>query len=334
MRKVRGSVVVVTGASSGLGRAVALELAKRGASLILAARRGDALEDTAQLCRSAGGTAIVVETDVTDPAQVDALAARALEVTGQIDFWINNAAVTLFSRLEDGPLEDHKRVIETNLFGAIHGARAVIPIFRRQHQGVLVNVGSVLSEVGHAFVPAYVISKFGVHGLSEALRVELADEPDIHVCTVFPFAIDTPHFEVAANRIGRAPYALPPVQSPEHVARAVARLCEQPRRVRFVPRATVLGLALHAIAPRTTERLLLDALRKFHISDERESVSQGDLYEPPAEGARIHGERGPVVSTLRFATWAMGRFARIALDEAARRVRRWWTPRLPAAEAT
>ena len=116
---------------------------------------------------------------------------------------------------------------------------------------MLINVGSVLSEIGQAFAPSYVISKFGVHGLSEALRVELADEPDIHVCTVFPYAIDTPHFEAAGNRLGQVPRAMPPVSSPERIAQAVARLPDHPRRRLYVPRIAVLGLAAHAIVPRT-----------------------------------------------------------------------------------
>lgn len=326
MPKLRDSVVVVTGASSGLGRATAVELAKRGASLVLAARRDAPLEDVARDCRNAGGRAIAVITDVSVASDVDALAHEALDAYGRIDVWINNAAITLFSPLEEGPFEDHQRVIETNLFGAMHGARAAIPIFRRQHRGLLINVGSVLGEVGHAFVPSYVISKFGIHGLSEALRVEVADEPDIQVSTVFPFVIDTPHFEVAANRIARVPRALPPMQSPERVARVIAAVCERPRRVRFVPRWITLGLALHAIAPQATERVLLDALRKFHVRD-REQVTAGNLYTPAAGPARVHGKRPPRISTTRFVLWVAAHFVRVELALAAQRVRGWIVPR-------
>ena len=332
MAKLRDKVVVVTGASSGLGRATALELARRGATLVLAARRTDALEDTARECRSAGARAIAIETDVSVEADVAALVTKTVEELGRIDMWINNAGVTLFSRLEGATFEEHQRVIETNLFGAIHGARAVIPVFRRQHRGVMINVGSVLSEVGHAFVPSYVISKFGIHGLSEALRVELADEPDIHVCTVFPFSIDTPHFEVAANWIRRAPFALPPMQSPEKVARAIAEMGERPRRVRFVPRSIVVGLAFHALLPRASERLLLDALRKYHISDQPQKMSEGNLFAPPDEPARTHGERPPMIATPLFMAWAATRFVRNEVGAATRRVRRWLTQGRRAAQ--
>src|SRR5690606_37667297 len=117
-------------------------------------------------------------------ADVQALAALALEQTGVIDVWVNNAGVTLFGSIEGGPLDEHREVLETNVFGAIHGARAVLPIFRRQRRGVLINVGSILSKIGQPFVPSYVVSKFALRGLTEALRAELADEYDIHVCSL------------------------------------------------------------------------------------------------------------------------------------------------------
>ena len=295
--------MVITGASSGLGRATALEVARRGAHVVLAARRRDALEETAQRCRAAGVNAVVVPTDVTCEGDVQRLASTALDQLGPIDVWINNAGVTLYEKLEDGALADHRRVIETNLIGAMICARAVIPVFREQHRGVLINVGSVLSHVGQAFVPTYAISKFGVRGVSEALRIELADEPDIHVCTVCPYAIDTQHFEVAASGIGRAPFALPPVQSPEKVARAIADVCQRPRRMRYVPRMITLGLAAHAIAPRTMERLLLAALRRWHMSDQPQAIGPGNLYVPPTLPAHTHGTRPPMISTPGLMAW-------------------------------
>jgi NAD(P)-dependent dehydrogenase (short-subunit alcohol dehydrogenase family) len=307
VRNLEDRVVVITGASSGLGRATAMELASRGCRLVLAARDRAALEDTANQCH---GRATIVETDVTSMAEVQQLADAAIAAHGRIDVWINNAGITLYGFLEDAPLEEHERVIETNLFGAIYGARAVVPIFRGQHQGILINVGSVLSSVGQAFVPSYVISKFGVHGLTEALRVELADERDVHVCTVFPYAIDTPHFQSAANYIGKEPRALPPTQSPEKVAKAIAGMIARPRRQRFVPRTIRLGLLWHYLMPRTVERLLLDTLRKWHISREPEQIGSGNLYEPGDTGKR-HGDRPPQVSMPRLAVWVARRLVMI-----------------------
>jgi NAD(P)-dependent dehydrogenase (short-subunit alcohol dehydrogenase family) len=306
-----GKVVVVTGASSGLGRAAAMEFARRGGTLVLAARRADALEDTARRCRAVGGDAIVVPTDVTIEADVANLARTALARFGRIDVWVNNAGVTLFALLEEAPFDEHRRVIETNLFGAILAARAVVPIFRRQGRGVLINVGSILSKIGQPYVPSYVISKFGLRGLTEALRAELADRPGIHVCTLMPYAIDTPHFESGANRVGRRAHSMPPVQTPEHVARALVDLAERPRRERHVPRVAVAGLALHALLPRTVERLILHILSTWHFGGGGEPCTEGNLYAADARPGHVRGVRPPRLGMPELAVWIARNLARI-----------------------
>jgi hypothetical protein len=172
-----------------------------------------------------------------------------------------------------------------------------------------------------------------VRGLTEALRIEIADEPDIHVCSVFPYAIDTQHFEVAASRIGRAPFALPPVQSPEKVAIAIADVCERPRRTRYVPRSIALGVAMHAIAPRITERLLLDALRRWHLSDRKQAIGPGNLYTPPrTPPAMTHGTRPPMISAPRLALWLGGQLIKHGGEALRRRMQFLAARRGPATE--
>lgn len=316
-----GKVIVITGASSGLGREAARQFAARGGSVVLAARRGEDLEQTARLCREAGGRALPVVTDASDEADVERLAEAALSAWGRVDVWVNNAGVTLFAPLETAPFEEHRRVIEINVFGAMHGARAVLPIFREQRRGVLINVGSILSKIGQPFVPSYVISKFALRGLSESLRAELADDPDIHVCTLLPFTIDTPHFQTGANEMGRQPRALPPMQSPEKVARALVSLSERPRRELHVPRVAALGLVAHWLFPETTERLLLRALRTWHFSDDPAPPTDGNLHEPADERGTRHGERPPRISTPSFAAWTMRELVRIEVEAASRKLR-------------
>jgi short-subunit dehydrogenase len=309
-----GKVVVVTGASSGIGRATAVRFAKGGAHVVLAARREPALEGTAELCRKVGGTAQVVPTDVTKEEEVRHLLEAALEERGRIDVWINNAGVTLFAALEDASFEDHRRVIEVNLYGTMLGARAVIPVFRRQKSGVLINVGSVLSKIGQPVVPSYVISKFAIRGVSEALRAELASERGIHICTVFPYAVDTQHFEAGANELGHTINAMPPMQSPEAVAQAIARLAARPRRELHVPRYAALGVALHLLFPRTVEQLLARSVRRWHVSDKPEASNAGNLYAPDSRRALTHGKRPPRVGKLHFTLWALRELVRIELD--------------------
>ncbi len=315
-------VVVITGASGGLGRESARQFAALGSSVVLGGRRLDALEETAQQCREAGGQALCHVTDVTLEDQVKALAAAALDKWGRIDVWVNNAGVTTFSRLEDGPFDEHRRVIETNLFGAIYGARAVLPIFRRQRRGVLINVGSVLSSIGQPFVPSYVISKFGLRGLSEALRAEVADQPDIFVCSLLPYAMDTQHFEAGANHYRRAPHPMPPLQSPEKVARAMVNLALHPVRQRHVPRGAALGLALHALFPQSVERIVFDALSRWHFGSEPQSATAGNLFWPRPLSGAVHGTRLPVVSTLRLFSYAFVRFCLMPLQHMRVRIRR------------
>lgn len=302
---LRHQVVVVTGASSGIGRQTSVAFAREGCRVVVAARREPALVETVNACRAAGGEAMAIVTDVTRESEVRALASSSIETWGAIDIWINNAGTTLFSHLAEGEFELHRQVLETNLIGAMHCARAVIPIFQAQHAGILINLGSVLSKVGQAFVPSYVISKFGVRGLTEALRAEVADEPNIHICTIFPYAVDTPHFQTGGNVVGQKAHAMPPTQSPERVAEAIVGLAKRPRRELHVPHYITVGLALHLLFPRTTERLLLHALHAFHLGADQ-SPTSGNLFTKTKEPGAVHGRRKPLTSNWRFALWAIG----------------------------
>ena len=299
---LRGKVVVITGASSGIGRAAALQFASAGCRVALAARRVPALEEAAALCRERGGEAHVIATDVTLESDLQRLRDQALGRWGRIDVWVNNAGTTYFARLDEGDLAAHRRVIDTNLIAAMVAARLVLPVFRRQRAGTLINIGSVLSQIGQTFVPAYVISKFGLRGLSEAVRADVADIPGINVCTVLPYAVDTPHFEDAANATGRCAHAMQPVQEPERVARVIVDVAARPRRQRYVPGYIAAGLVLHWLWPDFVERLLQHALRTFHLVGQQ-GVTDGNLYAPAESRGTVHGTRRPVIGRTLFAIW-------------------------------
>ncbi|XXT17594.1 SDR family oxidoreductase [Sorangium sp. So ce429] len=287
--KLRDKVVVITGASSGVGRITARLFAERGAAVVLAARTRETLEEVAAECESAGGRSLVVPTDVRGEEAVRELARRAVEAFGRVDVWVNNAAVTLFARTEEAPYEAYRQVIETNLFGYIHGARAVLPHFRGQGRGVLINVASVASVVGQPYTSAYCVTKFGIRGLGESVRQELLDAPDIHVCTLMPATIDTPLFQHAANYTGRAVQAMPPVASAERIGRAIVRLAVRPRRELIVGGAAKLMAAQHDLAPGLTERMMARQVDRNHLQDRPAPPTPGNLFESMPHVSGVSG---------------------------------------------
>lgn len=329
-RSLKDKVVVITGASSGLGRAAALEFARRGSSLVLAARRTQALNEAVEQCRALGARAVALTMDVRKEDEVVALSKVALEQTGSIDVWVNNAGVTCFAPLDSERFHEHREVLETNLFGAIYGARAVLPCFRRQRHGTLINVGSVLSKIGQPFVPSYVISKFGLHGLTEALRAVVAELPDVHICSLLPYAMDTEHFEHGANQLEHPAFPMSPVQSPEKAARALVELAARPHRQRLVPRIAAFGLAVHFLAPDSTERVVSDLLRKWHFGSERQVSTTGNVHAPETEFGAVHGIRRARAGTLPVVLYAAVRFTQLLLQHARRRLLALWWPRARA----
>jgi short-subunit dehydrogenase len=295
-KKMKDLVVVITGASSGIGEATAFKFAEQGASVVLAARREWALREVAAECERLGGQAVAVPTDVSDEAAVHDLARRALEAFGRIDIWVNNAAVGLFARFEEAPLADFRRVIETDLFGYVYGARAVLPLFYQRGRGTLINVGSIMSEVPGPYVSAYTIAKHGVRALGESLRqeIQLAGVHDIKVCTVMPATIDTPFFQHAANYTGRAVKAMPPVYPAESVAKTIVDLVEHPRREVVVGNAGRLMAMQQSLAPGLNERMLATMVDRQHLEDLPAPPTSGSLFSPMGRGASIEGGwRGP-----------------------------------------
>jgi len=276
---MRDLVVVITGASSGIGRATALEFAAQRANVVLAARGRENLERTAEKCRKAGAGVLAVPTDVSQEDEMRTLAERAVERFGRIDVWINNAGVGLFSRFERAPEEEYRQVIETNLFGAIYGARAALEQFRRSNSGLLINVSSQLAFGGSAYSSAYAISKYGMRALSDTLRQELLDT-GIRVCTVYPASTDTPFFQHAANYTGREIKPLGSVSQARDVARAIVQLARKPKPDTLVGRSGYVVEPLHWIAPRAHARLLRKKTERDHFQDKAAGPRQGNLFEP------------------------------------------------------
>lgn len=282
--RIRKSVVVITGASSGIGRAIALRLADKGARLVLAARGTKELEAVAEECRKRGAEALAVTTDVTDPAMVEGLAARAVAEFGRLDVWINNAAVAAFGRLADIPPADFQRVLDVNISGYVNGARAALKLQAAQNSGVLINIASVVGETPLPYNAAYSMSKAAVRALTVSLRSELALEKvsGVDACTVLPATIDTPFYQHAANYTGRRASAMPPVFTPERVARAVEKTIARPRRETVVggPAGRLLILQ-HKVSPRKVEGAVARQVDKTQLPRRKPTpITAGNLHRP------------------------------------------------------
>lgn len=276
-RELKGAVVVLTGASSGIGRAAALLFAQRGARLVLAARDPDSLEEVAQECRESHGTdAVSVVTDVRDEASVDALAQVAVERFGRIDVWVNDAAVYMMGALDECPTQAIKDLFETNILGMLYGLRAAMAAFRRTGRGVLINVGSVAGKVSYAKAGPYCASKHAVHAMTEALRQEIRGT-DIHACLVVPATVDTPLFQHAANYTGREILAMRPIYPATRVAEAIVSLAERPRREAVIGSAPRMMTLMDRLLPWLFERVIRAVVDVDHLGRRGEARSGGNI---------------------------------------------------------
>lgn len=286
--RVGGMVVVITGASRGIGRATARRFAGRGACVVLAARSEEALLEAAAECEALGGKALAVPTDVAEWGDVEGLARRAVERFGRIDVWVNNAVLAAVGRLDEVPPEANRRVVEANLLGYVYGAQAALSRFREQGSGVLINMSSGFGLVGAPYAGAYTATKFAQRGLGQALRGELRGS-GIRVCTIMPGGVDTPAYRLAANYSGRAAGPKGFLASPEKIARVVVRCAERPRP-EVVVGASVRTLRLaHALAPRAVERAVARTIERGFLRREPEEPSPGNLHEPSSRWAGTDG---------------------------------------------
>jgi short-subunit dehydrogenase len=308
MRPLRDQVIVITGASSGIGRETALEAARRGARLVLAARNQDALESVAFEAERLGGAALVVPTDVGDNRQVVDLGRQAVDRFGRIDTWVNNAAVSSYGTAEQTDVEDIRRVIDVNLLGHIQGMKAALPHLRAGGGGTIINVSSALGKRSVPLQAAYCAAKHGVVAFGEALRLELESEGvDIHIVDVLPSSINTPLFEHAKSMLGVRPRPIAPIYEPSTVAEAILATAEQPVRqvfVGFAGRMLDLG---QRISPWLLDRLLLGPARIID-SQKTDVIDDGrsNLFDAAGDAGRTAGQFGETSRSTSIYTRHVG----------------------------
>jgi NAD(P)-dependent dehydrogenase (short-subunit alcohol dehydrogenase family) len=291
LKPLAEQVVVITGASSGIGRATVLAAARRGARTVLAARDGAALSALEEEIRRGGGRALAVPTDVSVEDQVRALADRAADTFGRIDTWVNGAGVSAYGAFEQLSLEEYRQVMEINFFGQVYGCRAALPHLRDQGRGALICIGSALSDRAVPMQSAYCASKHAVKALTESLRVELRQEgSEVQVTLIKPSSFNTPLFDQAATHMGVKPKPMAPVYDPDIAARAILYAAEHRTRDMTVGGGAKLLTTLEAVAGPVLDWWLVRTGTKGQQSREPKSDQAPDnLWGPLPGNDRVRG---------------------------------------------
>jgi len=301
LKRLQEQVIVITGATSGIGLATATRASERGARVVLCSRNEAELRETVTQIEQKGGTARFVVADVSDPADMERLGATAMKEFGALDTWVNNAGVSFYGRLTDVAIEDMRQLFEVNFWGTVYGTRAAVPRLRTSG-GALINIGSIVSDRAIPLQGAYSASKQAVKGFTDALRMELEEEgAPISVTLIKPSAVDTPYFRHAKNYMDVEPKPPAPVYAPEVVANAILRAAEHPIRDITIGGGGKLLSALGTALPRLTDFYMERAMFGSQRSDVPSAGRAGNLYQPVGEeNLERGGYRGRVMRSSLY----------------------------------
>jgi short-subunit dehydrogenase len=284
-------VIVITGASSGIGLATALTAAQKGAQLVLAARAGQTLDEICQHIKTHGGQAIYVVADVGKREQVEHIAEAAIQKFGRIDTWVNDAGVSIYGRLDQVSDEDSRRLIDTNFWGVVYGSLAALPHLKRQG-GALINVGSEVSDVVAPLQGMYSASKHAVKGFTDALRIEIEeiDEAPVSITLIQPTAVNTPYPTHARNYMDQEAKLPTPQIEPQQVADAILEAAVKPHRDIKVGATAHLNIAAFKLVPSLADKMAAKQADRQQF--ERPPVNaEGALHKAGGTG-HIHGPGG------------------------------------------
>ncbi|MEU8392791.1 SDR family NAD(P)-dependent oxidoreductase [Micromonospora sp. NPDC048843] len=291
-------MVVIVGASSGIGRATARAFAERGDRLVLAARATTTLAEVRAEC--ADVDVLTVPTDVTEPGALDALVGAAIDRFGRVDVWVHTAAVMAYGRFDELPERVFDQVVRTDLLGAAGSVRVALRHFRAAGAGTVILTGSVLGHITAPYMSAYVASKWGLQGLARTVQQELRDSPEIRLCLVNPGSVDTPVYQQAANYLGRIGRPPPPVAGPQRVARAIVDCVDRPRREVSVGRLNVVLRAGFTVLPGVYDVLVGPLMRAAGLSGQSVAAHDGSVFAPNPSGEAVRGGHLPDLRQLLF----------------------------------
>lgn len=306
LKPLADQVIVITGASSGIGLVTARLAAKRGARVVLNARNEQALREVVNEINANGGEATYVAGDVARLEDVQAIADEAIRRFAGFDTWVNNAGVSIYGPVLDQSLEDHRRLFETNYWGVVHGSMVACR-YLRGHGGALINVGSVLSDIAIPVQGTYCATKHAVKGYTDALRMELEEEgAPISVTLIKPSAIDTPYTKHAKNLMPVEPLNPLPVYAPDTVAEAILHCAENSERDLYVGGGGKVLAAAGQHAPRLTDKVIGATMFELQKSDQPKPKSRRDsLYAPIEDGEERGGYPGHVAESSVYTKASM-----------------------------
>jgi short-subunit dehydrogenase len=310
-----GRVVVITGASAGVGRAVARAFARQGARIGLIARSRERLEQAAREVEAAGGAALVLPLDVADSEAVERAAAEVEARFGPIDVWVNNAMVTVFSPVKEMAAADYRRVTEVTYLGYVHGPLAALRRMLPRDRGVIVQVGSALAYRAIPLQSAYCAAKHAIAGFTESLRTELLhDRSGVEVRQVQMPALNTPQFRWSKSRMPRRAQPVPPIFQPEVAAEAIVYAADHGRYELYVGWPTVKAVVGDRLAPKLADRYLARMGWEAQMTDEPEDPGRpNNLYAPIPGDHGAHGDFDARSREHSVQLWASERRGRLAL---------------------